>query len=108
MADTVDLYVDLAELARVRDEVQVLLTSLTDLRTRREPPVTAEDMGSEDVADAVDRFRRRWSGVAERMSENLRSCVDYVDLALDQYARTERTLTDGLRAPATDARSAAP
>lgn len=109
MADAVDLYVDLGELTQVRAEVQALLSSLTDLSTHAGTPVTASSTGSADVTDAVVRFRRRWHDATERMVENLRSCLDYADLALDQYGKTEQTLCDGLGVtPTAGARSAAP
>jgi hypothetical protein len=96
MADAVDLYVDLAELGRVRTELRALLSSLTELSTRRGSPVDAESMGSDDVADAVERFRHRWADAGERMAANLRACLDYADLAVEQYGRTEDTLCDQL------------
>ena len=109
MADAVDLYVDLGELTQVRAEVQALLSSLTDLSTHSGTPVSASTMGSDDVADAVDTFRRRWPDATERMVENLQSCLDYADLALDQYATTERALCgDPGATPVAEARSAAP
>ncbi len=96
MADAVDLHVDFIELGRVRTELQSLLSSLTDLSTRSHTPVSADSMGSDDVAEAVDRFRQRWGDAGERMVGNLRACLDYANLALQQYEQTERTLCSGL------------
>ncbi|HYH32050.1 MAG TPA: hypothetical protein VD903_16885 [Pseudonocardia sp.] len=92
MADAVDLAVDLTELQRVRDELQALISSLTDLRAHPRPPAGAEEMGSADVAEAVERFRQRWGDAGERITENLRACLRYADNALQQYRTTEQAL----------------
>ena len=94
--DPVDVYVDFTELGRVRDDLQSLLASLTDLSTRSGTPVSADGKGSDAVADAVERFRNRWADAGERLVANLRACLDYANGALDQYERTEGALCSRL------------
>ena len=103
-----DIYVDFVELTRVRAELQSLLAALIDLRDRRATPVGADSTGSADVADAIDRFRTRWGTASERIVANLSSCADYVDLALGQYAETERSLSSALEGAAPTSGSVAP
>jgi hypothetical protein len=106
--EAVDVYVDFTELGRVRDELQTLVSSLTELSTRCGVPVSGDSMGSDDVAEAVERFRRRWGTAGERMVENLRSCLDHANLALTQYAQTEQTLCSALSAAPAGGRSPSP
>ena len=94
-----DVYLDFDQLEQVRDDLRALVGSLTELSTRRHVPVSADSMGSPDVADAVERFRHRWADAGERVVANLRACLDYANLALDQYRSTETTLCAELGNP---------
>ena len=106
MADAVDLHVDADALGQVRDELRTLLRDLADLGGRCPAPADPTAMGSADVAEAVDRFRTRWREAGDHITDNLQSCLTYVDQALQGYETAESALTRQLGAPTTGPGSA--
>lgn len=91
---TVDLYVDLDALRELGTELQALINALADAECR--PPVDGAAMGGHDVSEAVNRFVGRWGEGRQQITENLRSCLALVELAITGYHQTENGLHRGL------------
>jgi hypothetical protein len=98
----VDIVVDLTELDRTRAQLDSLIKALSDLPRDDRDGTDAETMGSADVAEAVGRFRSRWGEGADRILENLRSCLTYVENALQFYRGVEQALQAQLCVPDND------
>lgn len=95
---TVDLYVDLGALRELGTEIQSLINALADTEGR--VPADGDTLGGHDVSEAVNRFVGRWSEGRQEITENLRSCLRLVELAIEGYEQTENGLHRGL-SPAT-------
>ncbi len=103
---TVDLYVDLDALRDLGTEIQSLISALAD--TDRRPPVDGGSMGGHDVAGAVNRFTNRWDDGRQQITENLRSCLTLVELAITGYHQTENGLRRSLTPVTTTPEGARP
>jgi hypothetical protein len=91
-AGPVDVHVDFAELGRVQTELQRLVALVEDLDELCAIRPDGEQMGSGVAAQAVAAFGDMWRTARHTMSENLAGCRTYVEMALQGYGSTERTL----------------
>jgi hypothetical protein len=87
----VELFVDIEELSRLRNELQALETELGDLPTQ----VAGADpgaMGGDDVAGAVDQFAVFWNDGRARITENVGQCRVLAEGAAEAYTGAENAI----------------
>ncbi len=85
-----ELFVDLDALDGVQRELTTLITALNELGVR--PAVDGRAMGSQDVADAVDRFVKSWDDGRQHLVESLQACQRFAQTAVEHYTKTENAL----------------
>ena len=90
-AGPVDLFVDTAELGRLRGELQTLQAELGDLPAQG-VDVGPAALGGEDVAAAVDRFTVHWTTARARIAENLGACLALAEGAVQAYTASENAI----------------
>jgi uncharacterized protein YyaL (SSP411 family) len=86
----VDVVVDTTTLRDVGRELQSLIAALDGASYQAATDPAA--MGGTDVADAVDRFLRRWADGRGDTVAKLRDCLTHVENAIDAYEATEGCL----------------
>lgn len=91
MTGSVDVFVDLAELGSVHDELKGLISMLEGLDACGDG-ADPNSLGGDDAADAVARFVGRWSAERTHLLEQLRDCARYVEQSMSEYAATEDSL----------------
>lgn len=101
-AGAVDLFVDITELDRVQQELSTLISALVELGSRNMVHADAASMGSQDVADALNRFVTSWDSGRQHITENLQACQKYAAMAAQAYSQTETALQGVLQPAASD------
>ena len=88
--DPVELFVDIEELGRLRNELQTLEFELGELATQG----VGADAGAlgADVAGAVDRFAVFWNDGRSRITENIGQCRVLAEGAAEAYTGTENAI----------------
>ena len=94
----VDLFVDTAELDRLRPELQTLQTELGDLPARTSGDADSGALGR-DVAGAADRFTAHWNDGRARITDNLGECRTLTDGATQAYTSAETTIRNATPPP---------
>lgn len=90
-----DLEVDVEGLERLVSSLAAIKDGLD--HTRRVVDGTAADMGSADVARALDRFEDHWDDGRGRVSANIEGIVGGLQEAARAYRQADDDLASGLR-----------
>ena len=92
--EPVELFVDVEELGRLRNELQTLEFELGDLGAQG----VGADPGAlgADVADAVDRFAVFWNDGRTRITENIGQCRALAEGAAEAYTGTENAIQNAV------------
>jgi hypothetical protein len=98
-AGPVELFVDTAELGRLRGELQTLQAELSDLPAHQSMTAGPDALGGDDVAGAVDRFAVHWNDARARIAENLGECLALTEGAIQAYTATESAIQHAAPAP---------
>jgi hypothetical protein len=91
-----DLSVDVAGLRTLAGTLRSVRGSLDATRSVIE--AARDEVGSDDVYDALDSFESSWDDGRGRIDENIQAMTEILDESADAYEQTDADLADSLRA----------
>jgi len=86
------VFVDSAELERLRQAIRSLHEELTSLAAAVPSEADESALGGWDVGSAVRDFADSWQGAREALAQNLGAAVEFLRFAIDTYEGTELDL----------------
>lgn len=93
-----DLSVDLEGLGALASQLRRIQRGMQD--TRGMIDGARADLGSDDVASALDHFESRWKDGRKKIDENGSTLATMVDESVKAYRQTDSQLAQGLRSSA--------
>ncbi|HET6563471.1 MAG TPA: type VII secretion target [Marmoricola sp.] len=90
-----DLSVDVSGLRTLSGTLRSVRGALD--ATRSVVEAGREEVGSDEVYDALDSFESSWDDGRGQINENLQAMTEILDESADAYEQTDTELSDGLR-----------